>query len=99
MLVFTLFNSKWAEKSLNKLPCLPPITNICTLDVFEQADMNAKAIPASSKISKYSVQKKEEVEEVATFRTIDFVHKISLPVISMTIVCGVKSFLHLLQLY
>lgn len=99
MLVFTFFNSKWAEKSLNKLPCLPPITNICVLDVYEQADMNAKAISAPSKIVKYSVQKKEDYETVGTFRAIEVVQKITLPVISMTIVCGVKSFLHLLQLY
>jgi len=99
MIVFTLFNSKWAEKSLNKLPCLPPITNICTLDVFEQADMNAKAIPATSKIGKYSVQKREENETIVIFRAVNWVQKISLPIISMTIVCGVKSFLHLLQLY
>ncbi|WP_267405196.1 MULTISPECIES: hypothetical protein [unclassified Chryseobacterium] len=99
MLVFTLFNSRWAEKSLNKLPCIPPITNICVLDVYEQADMNAKAVPATSKVVKYLAQKREEYYTEATFKTIKVVQKITLPVISVTIVCGVKSFLHLLQLY
>lgn len=98
ILVFTLFNSNWAEKSLNNIPHLPPVSNIHLLDVYEEADMNTHALPAASKIVKYSARKDEDA--TGDFSAIIKVSpKITLPEISLSTICGVKSFLHLLQLY
>ncbi len=60
ILVFTLFNSNWAEKSLNNIPHVPHVSNIHLLDVYEEADMNTHALPAASKIVKHSVRKEED---------------------------------------
>ncbi|KMQ60176.1 hypothetical protein ACM46_18255 [Chryseobacterium angstadtii] len=98
ILVFTLFNSKWAEKSLRNIPCVPNIGNVLALDFYEETDMNTHALPAASKIVKYVICK----EDMATgdFSSITKISsRISLPDIAISIICGVKSFLHLLQLY
>ncbi|WP_288375245.1 hypothetical protein [uncultured Chryseobacterium sp.] len=98
LLVFTLFNSNWAEKSLRNIPHVPPVTNIHVLDVYEEADMNTHALPAASKIVKHSVRKNDAA--IADFSGIvRCIPKISLPEIAVSTICGVKSFLHLLQLY
>lgn len=99
MLVFTLFNSNWAEKSLNKIPCVPPPTNITVLDVYEEADMNTHALPAASKILKYSIRKEDGQATIEALSAIHDVPKRGLSVISEFVVCGVKAFLHLLQLF
>ncbi|MET3531946.1 hypothetical protein DRF59_19190 [Chryseobacterium flavum] len=98
MLVFTLFNSNWAEKSLRNIPQVPHIGNIHLLDVYEEADMNTHALPAASKIVKHSVRKDDYTagDFSGVLRTIP---KIILPDIAVSIICGVKSFLHLLQLF
>ncbi|SHM75641.1 hypothetical protein SAMN05444360_1173 [Chryseobacterium carnipullorum] len=98
ILVFTLFNSKWAEKSMGNIPCVPTIGNIHILDFYEEADMNTHALPSLSKIIKHSVRK----DEVATgdfSGILKITSRISLPDIAISIICGVKSFLHLFQLY
>ncbi|AZA82727.1 hypothetical protein C1637_20205 [Chryseobacterium lactis] len=98
ILVCSLFNSNWAEKSLNNIPHVPHINNIHLLDVYEEADMNTHAVPAASKIVKYSARK----DDTATgdfSEILKFTSKITLPDIALSIICGVKSFLHLLQLY
>ncbi|MBV8325630.1 hypothetical protein [Chryseobacterium sp.] len=98
ILVFTLFNSNWAEKSLNNIPHIPHINNIHLLDVYEEADMNTHALPAASKIVKHSVRKEDEA--TGDFSAMIKVSpKITLPDIALSIICGVKSFLHLLQLF
>ncbi|MGL6125652.1 hypothetical protein SAMN05421786_10557 [Chryseobacterium ureilyticum] len=98
MLVFTLFNSNWAENSLQDIPHLPHVSNIHLLDVYEEADMNTHALPAASKIVKHSLRKDDHA--VGNFSAIlKVAPKISLPDIAVSIICGVKSFLHLLQLY
>ncbi len=99
MLVFTLFNSKWAEKSLNKIPCIPPPTNITVLDVYEEADMNTHALPAASNILKYSIRREDGQTTIGKLSAIHDVPKKGLSVVSEFVVCGVKSFLHLLQLF
>lgn len=96
--VFTLFNSNWAEDSLQDIPHLPHVSNIHLLDVYEEADMNTHALPAASKIVKHSGRKDDHA--VGNFSAIlKLAPKISLPDIAVSIICGVKSFLHLLQLY
>ena len=98
MLVFTLFNSNWAEKSLQNVPHVPHVTNIYLLDVYEEADMNTHALPAAAKIVKHSVKKNDPA--IADFSGIlKVIPKINLPEIAVSTICGVKSFLHLLQLY
>ncbi|MDR6464913.1 MULTISPECIES: hypothetical protein [Chryseobacterium] len=98
MLVFTLFNSNWAEKSLQNVPHVPHVTNIYLLDVYEEADMNTHALPAAAKIVKHSVKKNDPA--IADFSGIlKVIPKITLPEIAVSTICGVKSFLHLLQLY
>ncbi|MGN7706364.1 hypothetical protein [Chryseobacterium sp. 22543] len=98
MLVFTLFNSNWAEKSLQNIPHVPHVTNIHLLDVYEEADMNTHALPAAAKIVKHSVKKSDPA--IADFSGIlKVISKIILPEIAVSTICGVKSFLHLLQLY
>ncbi len=98
MLVFTLFNSNWAEKSLQNIPYVPHVSNIHLLDVYEEADMNTHALPAASKIVKYSTRKDDLA--VGNFSGIlKGIPKIILPEIAVSVICGVKSFLHLLQLY
>ncbi|AZB25393.1 hypothetical protein EG339_12795 [Chryseobacterium bernardetii] len=98
LLVFTLFNSNWAEKSLQNIPHIPHVNNIQLLDVYEEADMNTHALPAASKIVKHSLRK----DDAATGNfsaALKIAPKITLPDIAVSIICGVKSFLHLLQLY
>ncbi|WES97671.1 hypothetical protein P2W68_23100 [Chryseobacterium arthrosphaerae] len=98
LLVFTLFNSNWAENSLQNIPHVPHVSNIHLLDVYEEADMNTHALPAASKIVKYSTRKDDTA--VGDFSAIlKVIPKIILPEIAVSIICGVKSFLHLLQLY
>ena len=98
ILVFSLFNSNWVEKSLQNIPHVPPVTNIHVLDVYEEADMNTHALPAAAKIVKHSVKKNDP--GIADFSGIlKGIPKIALPEIAISIICGVKSFLHLLQLY
>nr|WP_315028906.1 hypothetical protein [uncultured Chryseobacterium sp.] len=98
ILVFTLFNSNWAEKSLNNVPHVPHVNNIHLLDVYEEADMNTHALPAASKIVKHGARKDEDA--AGDFSAIlKLSPKITLPDISLSTICGVKSFLHLLQLY
>ncbi|BAP30448.1 uncharacterized protein CHSO_1411 [Chryseobacterium sp. StRB126] len=98
ILVFTLFNSNWAETSLQNIPHIPHASNIHLLDVYEEADMNTHALPAASKIIKHSVRKDEPA--VGDFSAVlKIAPKIILPDIAISIICGVKSFLHLLQLY
>jgi len=98
MLVFTLFNSNWVEKSLQNVPHVPHVTNIYLLDVYEEADMNTHALPAAAKIVKHSVKKNDPA--IADFSGIlKVIPKITLPEIAVSTICGVKSFLHLLQLY
>ncbi len=68
------------------------------LDVYEEADMNTHALPAASKIVKHSLRK----DDAATGNfsaALKIAPKITLPDIAVSIICGVKSFLHLLQLY
>lgn len=98
MLVFTLFNSNWAEKSLQNIPHVPHINNIHLLDVYEEADMNTHALPAASKIVKHSVRKDESAAGDFS-KVLKIAPKITLPDIAVSTICGVKSFLHLLQLY
>lgn len=98
ILVFTLFNSNWVENSLENIPHLPHVSNIHLLDVYEEADMNTHAVPAASKILKSSTRK--DVPSVGDFSAVlKSAPKISLPDIAVSSICGVKSFLHLLQLY
>ncbi|MDW9382957.1 hypothetical protein [Chryseobacterium sp. JV558] len=98
ILVFTLFNSNWAEKSLQNVPHVPHVTNIHLLDVYEEADMNTHALPAAAKIVKHSIKKNDPA--IADFSGIlKVIPKITLPEIAVSTICGVKSFLHLLQLY
>lgn len=98
ILVFTLFNSNWVENSLQNIPHLPHVSNIHLLDIYEEADMNTYALPAASKIVKYSPRKDDQA--VGDFSAIlKIAPKITLPTIAVSIICGVKSFLHLLQLY
>ena len=98
ILVFTLFNSNWAETSLQNIPHVPHVNNIHLLDVYEEADMNTHALPAASKIVKHSVRKDNDA--VGNFsRALKTAPKISLPDIALSTICGVKSFLHLLQLF
>ncbi|MGH1515972.1 hypothetical protein [Chryseobacterium sp. JK1] len=98
LLVFSLFNSNWAEESLQDIPHVPHVNNIYLLDVYEEADMNTHALPAASKIVKHSVRKDELA--VGDFsRILRVIPKITLPEIALSIICGVKSFLHLLQLF
>ncbi|MGU3373758.1 hypothetical protein [Chryseobacterium sp. M5A1_1a] len=98
ILVFTLFNSNWVEKSLQNIPHLPHVTNIHLLDVYEEADMNTHALPAASKILKSSTRKDDL--SIGDFSAIlKIAPKITLPDIAISSICGVKSFLHLLQLY
>lgn len=98
ILLFTLFNSNWAEKSLQNIPHVPHINNIHLLDVYEEADMNTHALPAASKIVKHSVRK--DGPTAGDFSTVlKIAPKIILPDIAVSTICGVKSFLHLLQLY
>ncbi|WP_106916598.1 hypothetical protein [Chryseobacterium aurantiacum] len=98
MLVFTLFNSNWVENSLQNIPHLPHVSNIHLLDIYEEADMNTHALPAASKIVKHSPRKDDQ--PVGDFSAIlKMAPKIILPNIAVSIICGVKSFLHLLQLY
>lgn len=83
---------------MGNIPCIPTIGNILILDFYEEADMNTHALPSLSKIIKHSVRK----EDVATgdFSAIlKITSKISLPDIAISTICGVKSFLHLFQLY
>lgn len=68
------------------------------LDVYEEADMNTHALPAASKIVKHSVRKDEPA--AGDFSAVlKIAPRIILPDIAISIICGVKSFLHLLQLY
>lgn len=98
ILVFTLFNSNWAETSLQNIPHIPHVSNIHLLDVYEEADMNTHALLAASKIVKHSVRKDETA--IGNFSAVlKIAPKIVLPDIAISIICGVKSFLHLLQLY
>ncbi|WP_131724314.1 hypothetical protein [Chryseobacterium indologenes] len=98
MLVFTLFNSKWAEKSLPNVPCVPQIGNVHILDFYEETDMNTHAVSTVSKIVKNAARKIEEAS--GDFSVIEKItSKITLPDIAVSSICGVKSFLHLLQLY
>ncbi|WP_123945777.1 hypothetical protein [Chryseobacterium sp. G0186] len=98
MLVFTLFNSNWVENSLQNIPHVPHVSNIHLLDVYEEADMNTHAVPAASKILKSSTRKDDP--SVGDFSAVlKIAPKISLPDIAVSSICGVKSFLHLLQLY
>lgn len=98
MLVFTLFNSKWAEKSLRNIPCIPHVNNIHVLDVYEETDMNTHAVSPVSKIVKHVARKVDETS--GDFSAIEKItSKITLPDIAVSSICGVKSFLHLLQLY
>ncbi|MDN3694358.1 hypothetical protein QWZ06_19755 [Chryseobacterium tructae] len=98
LLVFTLFNSNWVENSLQNIPHLPHVNNIHLLDVYEEADMNTHALPAASKIVKHSGRKNDQA--VGDFSAIlKIAPKIVLPDIAVSTICGVKSFLHLLQLY
>ncbi|MCJ7935198.1 MAG: hypothetical protein MUW56_16630 [Chryseobacterium sp.] len=98
ILVFSLFNSNWAEKSLRNIPHVPHVNNIHLLDVYEEADMNTHALPAASKIVKHSVRKDDHA--ISDFSAVLKVSpKITLPDIAVSMICGVKSFLHLLQLY
>ncbi|GEN68844.1 MULTISPECIES: hypothetical protein [Chryseobacterium] len=98
MLVFTLFNSNWVENSLQNIPHVPHVSNIYLLDVFEDADMNTHALAAASKIIKHSAPKNDCT--AGDFSAIlKLSPKITLPNIAVSIICGVKSFLHLLQLY
>ena len=98
LLVFTLFNSNWAEKSWENIPHVPHVNNIHVLDVYEEADMNTHALPAAAKIVKHSVKKNDPA--IPDFSGIlKAIPKITLPEIAVSTICGVKSFLHLLQLY
>ncbi|NIF06866.1 hypothetical protein F3J23_15575 [Chryseobacterium sp. Tr-659] len=98
LLVFSLFNSNWAEKSLRNIPHVPHVNNIHLLDVYEEADMNTHAVPAASKIVKHAARKNDH--NIADFSGIlKVIPKITLPEIAVSTICGVKSFLHLLQLY
>ena len=98
MLVFTLFNSKWAEKSLQNVPCVPQIGNVHILDFYEETDMNTHAVSTVSKIVKNAARKIDETS--GDFSAIEKITlKITLPDIAVSSICGVKSFLHLLQLY
>lgn len=95
MFVFTLFNSNWAEKSLQNIPHIP---NVHLLDVYEEADMNTHALLSASKIIKSSIRKDDNA--VSNFSDVlKAIPKISLPVIAISLICGVKSFLHLFQLF
>lgn len=98
MLVFTLFNSNWAETSLQNIPHIPHVNNIHLLDVYEEADMNTHALPAASKIVKHSVRKDDQTARDFS-AVLKAAPKIVLPNIAVSTICGVKSFLHLLQLY
>lgn len=96
--VFTLFNSNWAEKSLQNIPHIPNVGNVHLLDVYEEADMNTHALLSASKIIKSSIRKDDNA--VSNFSdALKAVPKISLPVIAISLICGVKSFLHLFQLF
>ncbi|KAB1229552.1 hypothetical protein [Chryseobacterium viscerum] len=98
IMVFTLFNSNWAEKSLHNIPHIPPVNNIHVLDVYEEADMNTHALPSVSKIVKQLARKNDH--STSDFSGIlKVIPKITLPKIALSTICGVKSFLHLLQLY
>ncbi|ROI04126.1 hypothetical protein EGI16_10020 [Chryseobacterium sp. G0240] len=98
ILLFTLFNSNWAEKSLQNIPQIPHINNIHLLDVYEEADMNTHALPAASKIVKYSARKDDQA--LGDFsEMVKLTPKLTLPDIALAIICGVKSFLHLFQLF
>ncbi|UKB85183.1 hypothetical protein LF887_06040 [Chryseobacterium sp. MEBOG06] len=98
ILVFSLFNSNWAEASLQDIPHVPHVNNIHLLDVYEEADMNTHALPAASKIVKHSFRK-DDLAAGNFSGILNHIPKIKLPVIALSIICGVKSFLHLLQLY
>jgi hypothetical protein len=77
---------------------VPHVNNIHLLDVYEEADMNTHALPAASKIVKYSTRKEDSA--VGDFSGIlKVIPKIKLPEIAVSIICEVKSFLHLLQLF
>ncbi|MCQ9635414.1 hypothetical protein MP478_05225 [Chryseobacterium sp. WG14] len=85
------------ENSLENIPHVN-VSNIHLLDVFEDADMNTHALAAASKVIKHSAPKNDCA--AGDFSAILKVSpKITLPNIAVSIICGVKSFLHLLQLY
>jgi hypothetical protein len=83
ILVFTLFNSNWAENSLQNIPHVPHVNNIHLLDVYEEADMNTHALPAASKIVKHSPVKRIQ-PEIFSFKSNP---KIKLPDIAVSIIC------------
>lgn len=83
---------------MGNIPCVPTVGNVLILDFYEEADMNTHALTSASKIVKYSVRKDDYTP--ADFSAITKItSRISLPVIAISMICGVKSFLHLLQLY
>ena len=96
---FTLFNSNWAEKTIEEIEALPDISLVQPLDSEEQEDINSDAISTGSKILKYSSPQNVEYLSADIFSEYKLFRKIQLPDISLMLVCGVKSFLHLLQLY
>ncbi|WP_223878132.1 hypothetical protein [Chryseobacterium vrystaatense] len=98
MLVFTLFNSKWAEKSMGNIPCVPNIGNVHILDFYEETDMNTHALHSVSKIVKHSVRKDDDTASDFS-AVLKITSRITLPDIAISTICGVKSFLHLFQLY
>ena len=82
---------------MRNIPHVPPVTNIHVLDVYEEADMNTHALPAAAKIVKHSVKNDTAIADFSGI--LKAIPKVTLPEIAISIICGVKSFLHLLQLY